>query len=190
MTAPASDRTERAFPTVRLGPGQSLLLEVDTCDVVPALQSGEAPALRMKGRRLDEHGIPGDRCQVFLDIAMVEAVLKRRGLLRTEIPELPRGEPSRNVALTRRRLEITRRVVLGRGQITSWDIRPVSAIAPDQQLEEKEMVDDMRWALEEARELVVHERTQADGFAVGFADVNAIAERLFIERRRSRQGRT
>jgi hypothetical protein len=179
------ERTEAAFPTVKVAGGQTLLLDVDACDLVAPLQPTEPPALRLKGRIIGGHGLAGDRAQVFLPIEMVEGTMTQHGLLRAPIPELPRGERAREVPLTRRRLAITK--LVGRHQITSWDVRAHDGLSAPEILEEQEIVGGYRWARTQARALVAG---QADGFAVGFEDVGVIAERLFIERRRSRQGRT
>jgi hypothetical protein len=187
MTAPAREQApakESAFPTIRITAGQTLLLDVDTCDVVAPMQPTEPPALRLKGRVIGGHGLAGDRAQVFLPIEMVEGSMTQHLLLRAPIPELPRGESAREVKLTRRRVAVTK--LVGRHQITSWDVRPHDGLSAPEILEEQELVRDYRWALIEARALV---EGQADGYAVGFEDVREVAERLLIERRRSRQGR-
>lgn len=189
MSAAPDDRGA-VTPVVHLAPNESIDLDVDYCDLVPPNRVGEPPAFRFKGRVLahaEARGHPllrrGDRVVVYVDATMGEIPMRKSGVLRVDLPDLPAGEKVQPIRLERRQLAL-RRPQGTRGQ-THYEIRPregAVATADD------ELVRDFQWALGTARNQLAG-TLQADGYAVGADDLVAMATTLFHERRRSRQGR-
>lgn len=168
---------------VRLAAGESIELDVEFCDLVPANVATEGPSLRLKGRRVGPDGRPGELVRVFLDVEMAETPMRKSGVLRAPLPDLPRGETVLPVPLNRKRLTLRR--VEGKNRVTWLEIRPREGVVA---LEDEEILGDYHWALASARNHYTG-LLQSDGYPVGAAEIVTMANELFHERRRSRQER-
>lgn len=179
MTAEDRERTVTAI--VRLAPGEQVDLDLEWCDVVPSATSG--PQLRLKGRLLGADGRPERLARLFFDLEMIEQPLRRAGVLRDPIPELPAGETTLALPVLRRRLTLGRAKNANGATWYTVRLRDGAVDAGDEQ-----MLADYSWAYAQARNVVVPLMV-ADQLPVGAGDVLAIARTLFHERRRSRPGR-
>lgn len=182
MSGATTGQERNATRVVRLAPGDAIDLDVEWCDVVPSSTAG-ATELRLKGRMVGSDGRPQELVRLFFDLEMIEQPLRRAGVLRDPVPDLPTGERIQPLRIAKRRLTIAReknasgatwyRVALRDGAMDPGD---------------EELLADYHWAFAQARNAVVP-LLEADRLAVGASDVLAVTATLFHERRRGRPGR-
>lgn len=176
-------RPDSAIIKRNLKPGDSIDIDVEYCDLVPPTEPGEGPAFRFKGHAIGANGRPSEYVKVFIDVESAEFSMKRTGVIRAPIGELPTGETVLPVRLAHRRLTLRRRV--GARGWTSYEILPRDgAVASD----DEALLADYHWAYAHVRNDLVP-LLEADRLPVGAADVVAMTHELFNARRRSRQGR-
>lgn len=170
---------------MRLNPGEVVHLDVEFCDVVPPIDGETTPGLRFKGKQVSADGrVIKPLVRVFLDGAEAVAVTMRKtGVLRGALPELPVGEIAAAVALAHRRLTLRR--VQGPRQIIYLDIHPrAGAIAA----QDEELLADYHWAYGHARNSVAP-LLEVEGYPLGATELLTITTTLFHERRRGRHTR-
>jgi hypothetical protein len=180
-TTTESDQS-RGTRVVRLAAGESIDFDLDFCDLVPPSTAG-VTELRLKGRIIGPDGRSIELVRLYVDLEMIEPPLRRAGVLRDPIPDLPDGERMLALKVHKRRLTVSR-VKMASGA-TCYRVTPREGVETG---DDERLLADYLWAIGHARNSVVPV-LEADRLAIGASDVLAIARTLFHERRRGRPGR-